>query len=165
MSSIQSAPTHMPATTVTSFGDGLGRPGLDPRLSDVDLLTEQPRKPLVCSANVITGTSRHTTRDAHHQTPQKPQRSYATLGLKSAFLNWVVAASELQSSQFRGHLPIPTLTTANHRSGGPGESHPRAPTDPGVTVSRHRALVILVTRHARPRESMPSARTCGDTAR
>src|SRR4029077_4090312 len=28
------------------------------------------------------------------------------------------------------------------RSGGPGESHPRAPTDPGVTVSRHRALVI-----------------------
>ena len=27
-------------------------------------------------------------------------------------------------------------------SGGPGESHPRAPSDPGVTVSRHRALLI-----------------------
>ena len=26
-------------------------------------------------------------------------------------------------------------------SGGPGEFHPRAPTDPGVTVSRHRALL------------------------
>ena len=26
-------------------------------------------------------------------------------------------------------------------SGRPGESHPRAPTDPGVTVSRHRALL------------------------
>ena len=26
-------------------------------------------------------------------------------------------------------------------SGGPGELRPRAPTDPGVTVSRHRALL------------------------
>ena len=32
----------------------------------------------------------------------------------------------------------------SHRSesGGPGGSHPRAPSDPGVTVSRHRALLI-----------------------
>ena len=29
------------------------------------------------------------------------------------------------------------------RSGGPGESHPRAPTEPCVTVSRYTALVIL----------------------
>jgi hypothetical protein len=29
-----------------------------------------------------------------------------------------------------------------------GEFRPRAPTDPGVTVSRHRALVILVTRRS-----------------
>ena len=27
------------------------------------------------------------------------------------------------------------------RSGRPGEFHPRAPSDPGVTVSRHRALL------------------------
>jgi len=33
----------------------------------------------------------------------------------------------------------------NHRSGGPGESHPRAPTDPGVTVSGHRAPLVLTT--------------------
>ena len=32
------------------------------------------------------------------------------------------------------------------RSGRPGESHPRAPTDPGVTVSRHRALLIQSSR-------------------
>src|SRR5271166_2197061 len=32
----------------------------------------------------------------------------------------------------------------HHRSGGPGESHPRAPTDPCVTVSRYTALVVLV---------------------
>ena len=29
-------------------------------------------------------------------------------------------------------------------SGGPGESHPRAPTDPCVTVSRYTALAVLV---------------------
>jgi hypothetical protein len=31
-------------------------------------------------------------------------------------------------------------------SGGPGDSHPRAPTDPGVTVSRHRALLTAFSR-------------------
>src|SRR5664280_3447921 len=41
---------------------------------------------------------------------------------------------------------------AHYVSGGQGESHPPAPTDPGVRVSRHRALVILVlrTRRSRP---------------
>jgi hypothetical protein len=53
----------------------------------------------------------------------------------------------------------------SRRPGGPGESHPRAPTDPGVTVSRHRALVLLVTRRTKPRASISSARTCGDTVR
>ena len=46
------------------------------------------------------------------------------------------------------------------RSGGRGESHPPAPTDPGVTVSRHRALVILVTKLAVPKKPISSARTC-----
>ena len=36
----------------------------------------------------------------------------------------------------------PHLSDAASRVGWPGESHPRAPTDPGVTVSRHRALLI-----------------------
>ena len=31
-------------------------------------------------------------------------------------------------------------------SGGPGESHPRAPTERNVTVSRHSALLILSSR-------------------
>ena len=38
------------------------------------------------------------------------------------------------------------LVLALRLSGSRGESHPPAPTDPGVTVSRHRALVILTTR-------------------
>ncbi|WP_409497181.1 IS3 family transposase [Amycolatopsis sp. cmx-11-12] len=46
-------------------------------------------------------------------------------------------------------------------SGSPGESHPRAPTEPGVTVSRHRALVALITR---TRESNANVRTSADNA-
>src|SRR6266581_4777414 len=41
-------------------------------------------------------------------------------------------------------------------AGSPGASQPPAPTDPGVTVSRHPALVVLVTR---TRPSTPSGRT------
>src|ERR1022692_2431624 len=39
-----------------------------------------------------------------------------------------------------------------------GESHPPALTDPYVTVSRHTALVVLVTRPWGRRLSMPSGR-------
>lgn len=41
---------------------------------------------------------------------------------------------------------IPKVAMRWTRSGGRRESHPPAPTDPGVTVSRHRALVTLLTR-------------------
>lgn len=44
-------------------------------------------------------------------------------------------------------------------SGGRRESHPPAPADPGVTISRHRALVILSTRNRAP---MPSGRKAED---
>ncbi len=37
--------------------------------------------------------------------------------------------------------PMGAAPPHNAVSGGPGESHPRAPSDPGVTVSRHRALL------------------------
>lgn len=47
--------------------------------------------------------------------------------------------------------------------GWPGAFQPPAPTDPGVNLSVHRALVILVTRRAGPKEPISSARTCGDT--
>jgi len=41
-------------------------------------------------------------------------------------------------------------------SGSRRESHPPAPTDPGVTISRHRALVILSTRIRAPMPSGPT---------
>jgi hypothetical protein len=45
--------------------------------------------------------------------------------------------------------------TLDHKSvsGRRGDSHPPAPTDPGVTVSRHRALVILISRRWPPTPS------------
>src|SRR5450759_2502872 len=45
-------------------------------------------------------------------------------------------------------------------SGGRGESHPPAPTDPGVRVSPHRALVILVLRI---RRTTPTGRKASGT--
>jgi hypothetical protein len=49
-------------------------------------------------------------------------------------------------------------------SGGRAGSHRPAPTDPGVNLSIHRALVILVTRQTGPKEPRSSARTCAGTA-
>ena len=40
---------------------------------------------------------------------------------------------------------------SDQMSGGRRESHPPAPTDPGVNLSAHRALVILITRRWRAR--------------
>ncbi|TDD36244.1 hypothetical protein E1288_42325, partial [Saccharopolyspora elongata] len=42
--------------------------------------------------------------------------------------------------------PKPTHSS----SGGPGESHPRAPTERSVTVSRHSALLIAIRRTCAP---------------
>src|ERR1019366_189033 len=49
---------------------------------------------------------------------------------------------------------------APYVSGGRGESHPPAPTDPGVRVSPHRALVILIIRN---RRTTPTGRTASGT--
>src|ERR1017187_250230 len=49
---------------------------------------------------------------------------------------------------------------AHHVSGGRGESHPPAPTDPGVRVSPHRALVILILRN---RRTTPTGRKASGT--
>ena len=68
------------------------------------------------------------------------------------------------SEQHRPHnrvMPITADAIPRPGSGGPGESRPRAPADPGVTLSRHRALLILLTRN---RESTASARKAWGTA-
>jgi len=65
----------------------------------------------------------------------------------------------------KGILTSRRLTIHDRWSGGRRESHPPAPTDPGVNLSAHRALVTLFTRRAAPRESRPSVRTCKGTVR
>ena len=62
MSSIQSAPTHIPATTVASLGAGLAAPELI-RGALMRTFWSNNRLRPVCSANVMTGTSpAHDTR-------------------------------------------------------------------------------------------------------
>jgi hypothetical protein len=62
MSSIQSAPAHIPATTVASLGAGLAAPeGIRGSVMRTFSPSSRPRS--VCSASVITGTSpAHDTR-------------------------------------------------------------------------------------------------------
>ncbi len=91
MSSIQSAPTHMPATTVTSFGDGLAAPDLI-RGSAMWTFSPSSRESPVCSANVITGTSpAYDTRCSSSNTADVAEKLWDTC-TDGAFLNWVVAA-------------------------------------------------------------------------
>src|ERR1700722_17115862 len=47
-----------------------------------------------------------------------------------------------------GAFGLPSERRPGPLSGGPGEFHPWAPTDPGVTVSRHRAPLALALRLA-----------------
>ena len=53
---------------------------------------------------------------------------------------------------YRAGMPLALLTewlghtTLRVGSGGPGDLHPRAPTERSVTVSRHSALLIAIRR-------------------
>ena len=70
MSSILSAPAHMPATTVASFGAGLAAPDLI-RGTAIRTFSPSRRPRPVCSANVITGTSpAHDTRCSSSNTAE-----------------------------------------------------------------------------------------------
>ena len=81
---MQSAPAHMPAISVASFGAGLADPDLILRLRDVDLLGEQTGRP-VCSASAITGTNpAHDTRWSSSNTAEAAG-SYATLAPEVPF--------------------------------------------------------------------------------
>src|SRR5450756_2263709 len=73
-------------------------------------------------------------------------------------------------ARYSRHRPRPAVRCQNpsltphglshHVSGGRGESHPPAPTDPGVRVSPHRALVILILRN---RRTTPTGRKASGT--
>jgi hypothetical protein len=131
-------PTESPADT-PSFGPYCGATARHRRVHRPRM---QPYPCLVPSQSLIyPGFPRRQRRrshrepresDTHHQeTPRNPGSKPAERG---------PAAS-----------PLPA-NNASNMSGGPGELHPRAPTERSVTVSRHSALLIEVRR------------TCGPTA-
>jgi hypothetical protein len=59
----------------------------------------------------------------------------AAVILRNRFTFWSSHPSRRQSRNIQG-------TDEGNQSGGAGESHPHAPTDPDVTVSRYPALII-----------------------
>ena len=85
MSSMLSAPAHMPATTVASFGAGLAAPDLIRGAAIQTFLSSRRPRP-VCSANVITGTNpAHDTRWSSSNTAESDANLWDTL-TGSAFL-------------------------------------------------------------------------------
>ena len=87
--------------------------------------------------------------EQYRHTPSHVSCSSRRSGSRRLHAGHRLASKRAPARLFPEDLHIP-------RSGGPGESHPRAPTDPGVTVSRHRAPL---TQSSRTRSSIPSART------
>ena len=86
-----SAPTHMPAITVVSFGDGLADPDLIFGAGMQDLVGQQSRQPGL-AASVITGTSpAHDTRWSSSKTADDAANLWDTF-TGSAFLNWPIDA-------------------------------------------------------------------------
>jgi hypothetical protein len=59
------------------------------------------------------------------------------------------ASRQARTTALLRFTPIANSTPLSG-SGSRREFHPPAPTDPGVTVSGHRALVILITRRREP---------------
>jgi hypothetical protein len=87
ISSMQSAPAHMPATTVASFGAGFADPDLI-RGAMMRIFSPSNLPSPVCWANVITGTNpAHDTRLSSSNTADSAANLCETC-TGSAFPNW-----------------------------------------------------------------------------
>jgi hypothetical protein len=129
-----------------------------------------------CAGAYVFGrySSRRTVNpdgSVHTRTVELPRGQWPVLikGHHPGYITWeeylAIEAKLAANRTNAGERPARTLlllAREEARSGGPGESHPRAPADPGVTLSRHRALLVLLTRS---RGSTASARTASGTAR
>jgi hypothetical protein len=88
--------------------------------------------------------------------------------IEAELAQWAVApplaTTVAKLGAYRGIAQLTAMTLATEvvdwRSSSRGDFHPPALTDPGVNLSIHRALVILVTRTWGP---MPNGRRPGDT--
>ena len=76
--------------------------------------------------------------------PAQPARSIRTPGTPSRLAHGCDGAvAFFAADEPRGACSPTFFRKQGLWSGGPGESHPRAPTEPCLTVSRYTALVIL----------------------
>src|SRR6476620_5791604 len=105
MSSMLSAPAHIPATRVANFGAGFAAPDLI-RETLIRTVSASRRASPVCWANVITGTSpAHDTRLSSSNTAESPLNLCDTFtGSALSDLDRLMR-KEHQSSQLRGHFP------------------------------------------------------------
>ena len=104
MSSIQSAPAHMPATTVASFGAGLAAPDLIRGSAMRTFSAEQPRKPRLLGQRHHRhqpGIGHEMIIIKHRRTHSEPMRHFHRQCLSELGR---LMREELQSSQFRGHF-------------------------------------------------------------
>ncbi len=116
-------------------------------------------KPRTTTAVADTGA---TTLASAHQQLQPCDQSPVRPGQRTTGKAGQTSSYPLLTAESTTRAPDKSADPA-HPSGGGGNRI--TPTDPGVAASRHRALVLLVTRSTKPRESISSARTCGDIVR
>ncbi|BBY58513.1 hypothetical protein MSAR_16490 [Mycolicibacterium sarraceniae] len=106
---MQSAPAHMPATTVASFGAGFADPDVI-RGAMMRTFSSNNLPSPVCSANVMTGTSpAHDTRLSSSNTADSAANLCETC-TGSAFPNWTrLLLENTNHPSSEGTFFIPTL--------------------------------------------------------
>src|SRR5271156_3344132 len=117
-SSMLSAPAHIAAISVASFGAGLAAPDLI-RGALICTFSSSSRDRPACSASATTGTSpAHDTRLSSSNTADSGANLWDTC-TGSAFLEpvWLLR-EEHQSSQLRGHFPQFDTQNSNQFIGG-----------------------------------------------
>src|SRR4051812_8531205 len=125
MSSMQSAPAHMAATTVTSFGDGLAAPDLI-RGSPIWTFSASSRESPVWEANVITGTNpAYDTRLSSSNTAEAAAKLCDTC-TDSAFLDWVCCSVRTTT------IPVQRALSSFRHSTSAGSSVDRGLGDAGA---------------------------------
>ena len=141
-----SPPIPLISTAPQAFSNSLTMPlGSSTKLAEGSRNSSAPAAATVCGMTVRKSATTDVYRPARMPSVLKRHCHVAELG------NLGESVSEHCYAVVQGP-PLPG------GSGGPGESHPRAPTERSVTVSRHSALLIAIRRTCAPTASARTAR-------